>query len=163
MVIEHAEKSVCRDELLRTAIFPDNIRLYADIVYDRFGNETLFLQHHVRIVGVCECVARKVNLLPVRVGLVPECRAHGAVQVFERAVFLFKVFSERLVVARRVVAVCFAVDFIVNLPADDRRVCAVMRRNVLNDLLYKIEIHGGCHVVVLAHTVVDRVAVNITV
>ena len=51
VVIEHAEKSVCRDELL-----PDisgDIRLLP-IVYGAFEMKRFFLQHHVRIVWVAE-------------------------------------------------------------------------------------------------------------
>ena len=163
VVVEHAENAVRRDELLRPPVFFQDLRLQADVADRRLGDEPALLEHHVRIRGIRQRVAREVDLVPARVRLVPEHRAHRAVQVLERAVFFAQVRAERRVVAFGVVARRLAVHLVVDLPADDRRVRAVVLRDVLGHAADKAEVRGRRHVVVLAHAVPHRMAVDVAV
>ncbi|MNZ91459.1 hypothetical protein D3C78_1104460 [compost metagenome] len=102
------------------------------------------------------CRARKKNLLPVGIGLAPEDCTPCLVQLVQRAVFLLAPFAECIVVSRRVKLAYLAVEFIVDLPADDSRMLLVMLSQLAYDDGGQVAVFQAAVIVMPPQAVLQR-------
>lgn len=95
--------------------------------------EAALLQLEVRVDRAVEPLPCQANLLPVAVPAAPESGAERLVQRVERAELPLQVGAERVMVAVGEELGDLAVELVVDLPPDDRRVRAVVRGDPLDD------------------------------
>ena len=141
VIIQIGEKAVGCDKIFWLLISADNIRLHSGETYAAFGNKARVIQQQVRVTAVVEHRSRAVNLTPVSISLTPEYGAPGLVKCIQGAVFLFHEHPECLMIGIRVEFIRLTVELIVELPADDGGVLAIVLRQLLDDTGGKTPVH----------------------
>ena len=97
----------------------------------------------VRIGGAGHGLPRHVNLAPGGVILVPEGGAPGLVELFHRAVLFLEEEPEGRGVGLGIEPIDLAVQFVIQLPPDDRRAGRVMRGELFGDPAGKSAVTPG--------------------
>ena len=111
----------------------DNIRLHFGKADTALRHKSAVVEQQMRVIAPVEHGARAVDLAPVGIGLAPEYGAPRLVERVEGAVFVLHKRAERRMVRLGVKLVGLAVELIVDLPAHDSAVLAVVPRQLLDD------------------------------
>src|SRR4051812_391165 len=106
---------------------------------------------------VGRCWARKKDLLPSRVRLIPEDGAPGLVQVMKAAVSGLKPAAKGTVIGIGIKKIALAVQFVVDLPTYEGRMTRIVGSHLAHDALAQLAIDRRIVGVMAALTVVvDR-------
>ena len=103
----------------------------------------------VRIDPQVQSRSRHIDLLPVRISLIPEHRSPRLVQFIQCFIFLFYKFTESDRICLRIELIRLTVQFIVYLPSDDGRMLSVVLRLLLCDPGAELLINGRIVIIVL--------------
>ncbi len=127
LVIDVSKHAVGGDEVARLQILPQNVRLHLREPAYAAGDKAVIIQLQMGIGRIGIGPSGHPDLLPVRVGLIPENSSPSLVQGIQGAVLLLQKFPEGLRIALRIKLILLTVEFIVQLPPHNGRMLPVMR------------------------------------
>ena len=91
-MVEHA---VGRDKIPFLYIFPDNIALHPAKCDGALGDKLIIFKGQMGVRGIMDCGTRHIDLIPIRIFLIPENHPQLPVQVLQSFVFAFQIFAKR--------------------------------------------------------------------
>ncbi len=124
MIVQPAEHSIGRHKHARFDELPENLCLHGTERQRACGHKAHVIQEQRRVVGCNGIGMRHIDLFPVCIGLAPEHRSPGFVERIKRSVLFLQEHTECLPIRLGEEIIGFTVQFIVDLPADNRRMPA---------------------------------------
>ena len=156
MVIQIAEETVGGDEISRLAVLSDDFCLHESKADAAVRNKTGIIQQKMWVVAAVENGTRGSDLLPVGEGAAPDNCTPCQVQILQRTVLLLKKDTECFIICFGMKFIRLAVQLIVNLPTDYRRVRSEMFCQLLNNAGRELLIDPGIIVIVSASTMTQQ-------
>ena len=158
VVVQVPEEAVGGDEIAGFDVRTQDVRLHFREAQAAFRDEPGIVQQQMRVMAAVQHRARAMDLAPVCVGFAPENGSPRLVERVDRTVLLLRILTECRVIGIGIELVRLAVELVVELPAHDRGMPAVMLGQPGDDPGRKPAVYGRIIVVVPARAV-DRKSV----
>src|SRR5215475_2898021 len=113
--------------------------LLVQIISSRSGDEPLEVEHQPRIVPG-RSRKRQLYLCPVRISLAPDHRAPARIEFIERPVLLSQPIAKRRATTLAETFRILIVEFVINLPANNVGVIAIVRGQRVDDFSRQLAI-----------------------